>query len=179
MEPFEKLMKNMNLKILSLLIFSVLLFTGCASSFKNYNPDKKFSKQELQSDYTLLRNILEKKHPSLYWYTPKDSMDFYFDSLYHAIPDSMTELQFGWNIIAPLTQKVHCGHTSFGMSKNWGRYIQNKTIPSIPIYVKVWGDTMIVSSNLNKKDSAGNISEIHCTHIAESKSGNEGIQIFC
>ena len=146
-------MKNMNLKILSFIIFSALLFTGCASSFKNYNPDKKFSKQELQSDYTLLRNILEQKHPSLYWYTPKDSMDFYFDSLYHAIPDSMTELQFGWNIIAPLTQTIHCGHTSFGMSKNWGRYIQNKTIPSIPIYVKVWGDTMIVTANLNKKDS--------------------------
>lgn len=134
-------------------IMAALLVQGCTSSFKNYNPDKKFSKKELQSDYTLLRNILEEKHPSLYWYTSKDSMDFYLDSLYRAIPDSMTELQFGWNILAPLTQKIHCGHTSFGMSKNWSRFVRNKTIPSFPVYVKVWGDTMVVMGNLNKKDS--------------------------
>ncbi len=133
--------------------FLVFLLSSCSASLKNYNPDKKFSQQELQSDYTLLRNILEKKHPSLYWYTSKDSMDFYFDSLYHAIPDSMTELQFGWNILAPLTQKIHCGHTSFGMSKKWNKFMQGRTIPSFPLFVKVWKDTMIVTFNLNKKDS--------------------------
>ena len=137
---------------LSPIIF-VLLLSSCASSFKNYQPDKKFSKKELQSDYTLLRNILEEKHPSLYWYTSRDSMNFYFDSLYAAIPDSMTELQFGWKILAPLTQKIHCGHTSFGMSDNWARYLRKRYIPSFPLYVKVWGDTMIVTGNLNKKDT--------------------------
>jgi hypothetical protein len=131
----------------------VLFLSSCASSFKSYQPDKKFSKKELQSDYTLLRNILEAKHPSLYWYTSRDSMDFYFDSLYKAIPDSVTELQFGWNILAPLTQKIHCGHTSFGMSDNWARYLRKRYIPSFPLYVKVWGDTMVVTGNLNKKDS--------------------------
>lgn len=143
----------MNCKVLFPLAGFIILFSSCASSFKNYNPDKKFPKQELQGDYTLLRNILEQKHPSLYWYTSKDSMDFYFDSLYHAIPDSMTELQFGWNILAPLTQKIHCGHTSFGMSKNWGEYIKDKIIPSFPLFIKIWGDTMVVTGNLNKKDS--------------------------
>lgn len=141
----------MNLKTFFSSIFIAVLLGSCASSFKSYNPDKKFSKKELQSDYSLLRNILEEKHPSLYWYTTKDSMDFYFDSLYAAIPDSMTELQFGWNILAPLTQKIHCGHTSFAMSNNWGKYLRNRTIPSFPLYVKVWGDTMAVTANLNWK----------------------------
>ncbi len=139
-------------QLLPFIVF-ISLLSGCATSFKNYNPDKKFSRQELQSDYTLLRNILEKKHPSLYWYTAKDSMDFCFDSLYRAIPDSMTELQFGWNILAPLTQKIHCGHTSFAMSKNWGRYLKDKRIPAFPLLLKVWGDTMIVTGNLSKNDS--------------------------
>lgn len=143
----------MRLKTFLHLTMIIVLLGSCASGFKNYNPDKKFSTSELRSDYTTLRNILEKKHPSLYWYTPKDSMDFYFDSLYHAIPDSMTELQFGWQILAPLAQKIHCGHTSFGMSKNWNRYIKNRIIPSFPLYVKVWGDTMIVTGSLSKKDS--------------------------
>lgn len=141
----------MTVKNFFLLLF-IWLLAGCAAS-KNYNPDKKYSRRELQEDYTLLRNVLEQKHPSLYWYTPKDSMNFYFDSLYHNIPDSMTELQFGWKILAPLTQKIHCGHTTFGMSKNWGKYIRNKVIPSFPLFVKVWGDTMLVTGNLGRKDS--------------------------
>lgn len=80
-------------------------------------------------------------------------MNFYFDSLYQAIPDSMTELQFGWRILAPLTQKVRCGHTSFGMSKNWYRFTRNKRIPSFPLFLKIWDDSMMVVGNLNQKDS--------------------------
>jgi hypothetical protein len=132
-----------------LFIFPFLF--SCSAS-RNYNPNKKYSKQQLQQDYTLLRNILEKKHPSLYWYTPKDSMDYYFDAGYNAIRDSMTELQFGWQIIAPLTSVIHCGHTSFNMSKGWNHFIKNKIIPSFPLYVKVWNDTMMVTGSLNKKN---------------------------
>ena len=133
------------------LIFSVML-ANCSLS-KNYSADNKFPKEKLQEDYTLLRNILEKKHPSLYWYTSKDSMDYYFDEGYKNISDSMTELQFGWKILAPLTNKIHCGHTSFSMSKGWNKFIRNKRIPSFPLYLKIWKDTMLVTANLNRKDS--------------------------
>lgn len=125
---------------------------GCSVS-KNYKADKKYPKEILQEDYTLLRNILEKKHPSLYWYTSKDSMDYYFDKGYQSISDSMTELQFGWKVLAPLTNKIHCGHTSFSMSKGWDRFIKNKRIPSFPLYLKIWKDTMIVTTNTNRRDS--------------------------
>ena len=136
-------------------LFLLLCCIGLMNCYvsKNYNPDKKYSKEKLQEDYTLLRNILEKKHPSLYWYTTKDSMDEYFDEGYRNIRDSMTELQFGWKILAPLTSRIHCGHTSFGMSKGWDRFIRNKRIPSFPLYLKIWKDTMVVTANLNKKDS--------------------------
>jgi hypothetical protein len=133
-----------------LLFFLPFLFSCSAS--RNYNPNKKYPKKELQEDYTLLRNILEQKHPSLYWYTSKDSMDYYFDAGYNAIQDSMTELQFGWKIIAPLTSVIHCGHTSFNMSKRWNHFIKNKIIPSFPLYLKVWKDTMMVIGNLNRKN---------------------------
>ena len=136
-------------------LFIVIFFCSCSVS-KNYNPDKKYSKEELQQDYSLLRNILEKKHPSLYWYTPKDSMDYFFKEGYKAIEDSMTELQFGWKILAPLTSTIHCGHTSFSMSKGWNKFIRHKSIPSFPLYLKIWNDTMVVSYNLNKNDSVIN-----------------------
>lgn len=133
-------------------LFIITFFCSCSVS-KNYNPDKKYSKEELQHDYTLLRSILEKKHPSLYWYTPKDSMDYFFNEGYKAIKDSMTELQFGWKILAPLTSVVHCGHTSFSMSKGWNKFIRSKQIPSFPLFLKIWNDTMVVIYNLNKNDS--------------------------
>lgn len=133
-------------------LFLLPLFFSCSVS-RNYDPNKKYSKAELQQDYSLLRNILEKKHPSLYWYTSKDSMNYYFNEGYHAIQDSMTELQFGWKILAPITATIHCGHTSFTMSKGWNHFIKNKIIPSFPLYLKVWKDTMMVVADLNDKDS--------------------------
>jgi len=135
------------------ILFFCTIFFSCASSYKTYKADKKFAREPLQQDFTLLRNILEQNHPALYWYTPKKEMDFYFDSLYNTIADSMTEQQYGWQVIAALTQKIHCGHTTFSMSKNWNRFMKNKRVPSFPLFVKTWSDTMVVTGNLNKKDS--------------------------
>jgi hypothetical protein len=135
------------------IVFICTTLFSCASSYKTYKADKKFASQPLQQDFILLRNILEQNHPSLYWYTPKEKMDFYFDSLYNTIADSMTEQQYGWQIIAPLTQKIHCGHTTFSMSKNWNRFMINKRVPSFPLLVKTWDDTMVITANLNKDDS--------------------------
>ncbi len=131
----------------------VLCLYSCASTKNNYNPNKKYAPQQLQQDYTLLRNILEAKHPSLYWYSPKDSMDMYFDKYYSSITDSMTEQQFGWQVIAPLTNKIHCGHTSFGRSKAYNKWSVNKKFPSFPLFLKSWNDTLAVVTNLNRKDS--------------------------
>jgi hypothetical protein len=130
-----------------------LLFLFSCSASRNYNPNKKFPPQELRQDYTLLRNILEEKHPSLYWYTSKERMNNIFDLGYKAIEDSMTELQFGWKILAPLTAAIHCGHTSFKMSRQWNQFIKNRNIPSFPLWLKVWKDSMMVVENRNEKDS--------------------------
>lgn len=143
----------MNIRSFFIPVIIHLLFSGCSVSLKNYNPNHKYPKAALQQDYTLLRNILEAKHPALYWYTSKDSMNYYFDSLYTRIGDSMTEQQFGWKILAPLTEKIHCGHTSFGMSKKWNKFIRDKRVPSFPLFMKVWADTMVVTGNLDRKDS--------------------------
>ena len=140
-------------KILTAFVFIVCCtLISCAVS-KNYSPAKKFPQQALREDFQLLKNILEQKHPSLYWYTPKDSMDFYFEKYYRSIPDSMTEQQFAWHILAPMVDKIHCGHTSVGSSKAYRKWVSGKQLPSFPLYFKVWNDTMAVSANLNRTDS--------------------------
>ncbi len=140
-------------------IFAVIFFTlsfflfSCTASRKNYSPSKKYDQHSLQQDYLLLKAILEKKHPSLYWYTPKDSMDMYFAKYYNAIQDSMTEQQFAWHVLAPLVDKIRCGHTSVSMSKDYTKWAKGKTIPSFPLYMKIWNDSMFTLVNLNKNDS--------------------------
>ncbi|HRD57920.1 MAG TPA: S41 family peptidase [Ferruginibacter sp.] len=139
-------------KLFIVLLLSVLLLASCVST-KNYSPNNKFSSRALQKDFSLLRNILEAKHPSLYWYTSKDSMDYYFNQYYTSIKDSMTEQQFIWKILAPTIDKIHCGHTSIGSSKAYVKWIRGKQLPSFPLYFKVWNDSLAVTGNLNRKDS--------------------------
>ena len=136
------------------LIFILLnaAFFSCSVS-KPYDPSKKISQQSLQKDYLILKNILEEKHPSLYWYTAKDSMDYFFYKYYTTIVDSMNEQQFVWEVLSPLLDKIHCGHTSVSMSKAYSKWVENKRFPSFPLFVKVWNDTMAVTGNLNRKDS--------------------------
>ena len=47
-------------------------------SNKGFSPDRKYSPEELQKDYRVFRGTLEAWHPSLYWYTTRDSMNYYF-----------------------------------------------------------------------------------------------------
>jgi peptidase S41-like protein len=139
----------MQKRILFALLISLFFFAACSVS--KYDPDKKYAPQQLREDYSLLRKILEKKHPSLYWYTPKDSMDHYFDSSYRSITDSMTDAEFGWKVLSPMTHQIRCGHTSFEMSKH--KFVKRKARSFFPLQLKVWGDTMVVMSDLNRKDS--------------------------
>lgn len=146
-------------KIESRLIYGLILWllaataSSCAVSSKSGDPARKFPAEALREDYRLLREIMEKHHPSLYWYTPKDSMDLFFDTYYNAITDSMTRQQFGFKILAPVTTKVHCGHTSFNYPPAYNRRIKEYGAPSFPLFMKIWPDTMVVTANLNKKDS--------------------------
>ena len=56
-----------------------LFFTACVSTKQsNYTFNHKKSAADLKADVVLLKKILEANHPSLYWYTPKDSVDIAF-----------------------------------------------------------------------------------------------------
>ncbi len=117
------------------------------------NPGKKFPAEALRNDYNLMREILERFHPALYWYTSKDSMDYFFDKYFHSIKDSMTRQEFGFSVLAPVTTKIHCGHTSFNFPRGYSKRQQDHLQASFPFFMKIWPDTMVVTFNLNKKDS--------------------------
>src|SRR5690349_12945449 len=125
---------------------------GCAASRQTFDPQHKYSKKQLEQDYRVFRGVLEESHPSLYWFTSRDSMDYFFDDGFRHITDSMTEMQFR-NVLSYVVSKVHCGHTAVKYSKRYGKYLDTAKIKMFPLSFKVWSDSMAVTANINRKDS--------------------------
>jgi len=130
----------------------LLLLSSCVASKSKYNPAKKFSPEQLQKDYELFRNILEESHPSLYWYTPKDSVDYYFKVGESKLSDSLPEYKFR-NVLSYVMAQLHCGHTSVRASKRAIAYSERTRALMFPLNIKAWKDTVVITSNLSKKDS--------------------------
>jgi hypothetical protein len=142
----------MNRIYYSFLLLSALFFFSCKTTEKGFRADRKYAPEELQKDYTIFRHLLESWHPSLYWYTSRDSMSAYFDEGYATIRDSMTEPQFR-TLLSYVIAKVDCGHTSVRASKSYAHYLDTARLRQFPLILKFWDDTMVVSSNLNRRDT--------------------------
>jgi hypothetical protein len=136
----------------SVALFILLFLSSCAISKNSYNPNKKFSPEQLQKDYELFRNILEESHPSLYWYTPKDSVDYYFEVGASRLKDSLPEYKFR-NVLSYVLAKIRCGHTSVRASKAATKYSDRVRSWMFPLSVKAWKDTVVITSNLSRRDT--------------------------
>lgn len=135
-----------------ILFFITICCISCSSQ-KTYNPNKKFSPRQLQSDFNLYRTILEKRHPSLYWYTPKAVMDAAFEEGSKQLKDSLTETEFR-KVLARITTRIECGHTSVRGSQAYEKYMDPlKNKPRFPLYLKIWNDTAVIVYNRDKKDT--------------------------
>ncbi len=133
--------------------FICAAITGCGIGKSGFSPAKKYPVEKLTRDYSLYQKILEESHPGLYWYTSKDSMDYYFNWGREQIRDSMTEPNFR-KILTYVTAKINCGHTSVRASKAWSKYLDTVGIWRVfPLSFKLWPDTMVVTGNLHRNDS--------------------------
>ncbi len=136
-----------------LILFCVGSLASCAINRSSFSPAKKYSPEELQKDYSIFQQILEEAHPGLYWYQGKDSMDYYFKSGREQLNDSLTETGFR-KVLAHVTARINCGHTSIRASKNYSRYIDTVRMSRVfPLSLKIWNDTAVVAANLNRNDS--------------------------
>jgi hypothetical protein len=135
----------------TLILILLVLASSCAVS-KNFNPAAKYPPEQLQEDYRIFRGTLETDHPGLYWYTPRDSMDRYFDRGAGFLQDSLTEKDFR-KVLSFVVSKINCGHTSVIPSKKWYRAIDTLRARPFPLSLKLWPDTALITANLNRKDS--------------------------
>lgn len=101
----------MKIKLSLLIAVSVFLFS--CGSVKKYNEQisKLHTPQELKEDVDRVYSQLQKYHPRLYQYTPKEQMDFKFDSLKASIKTPMSSRDF-YEKLAPVVANVRQGHVS-------------------------------------------------------------------
>lgn len=135
------------------LIVMLWVLEGCGVSRSSFSPNKRFLLSQVQKDYAVYQTLLEEHHPSLYWYTSKDSMDQYFQWGQQHLKDSMTEPEFR-KVLAYVTAKINCGHTTVRSSKAWSRYSDTVRLAKMfPLSMKIWDDAMVVTTNLNRRDT--------------------------
>jgi len=126
-----------------------------------HNATSQFSAAELQDDFTKLRAKLEHSHANLYLYTNKATLDHFFDSLYAAITQPMTSLEF-YSLIAPLSSVIKNGH-SYVLPSEDDRNYYNKHALFMPLHI-TW---------LNNKMYA----DMNCSTDTTVKAGSEILSI--
>ena len=141
------------LRYIGVIFFSIIfLLNSCVvSKLPQEIIAQKYAAVDLQQDVIILKQILEANHPGLYTYTPKNSMDLYFNSTLQSITDSLNEFQFK-NKLAWLVSHIRCGHTSVSHSKAYQNAVQKVKQPQFPLLIKAWNDSLVVINNLRKSD---------------------------
>ena len=135
-----------------ILVFCCLIFGVSVMAQKKLADAPKISPALLIKDLQTLQKVIEHNHPSTNWYTPKDSMDYYFSSALASVKDSMSAWAFK-NVVATYLANIKCGHTSVHFSPKLTKQYANYRFPQFPLQLKVWKDSAVVIGNLFTKDS--------------------------
>ena len=139
-------------------LLSIAFLSSCSVSKSSFSPSKKYSPEQLNKDYTIFRGALEESHPGVYWYTPKNEMDNYFDWGKSQLNDSLNEEDFR-KVLSYVISKINCGHTVTRSSKAFMKYRDTSNNKIFPLSLKIWpgtsptDDTATVAANLIRKDT--------------------------
>jgi hypothetical protein len=156
-------MRIANIKRCLIITALSCLFTFTAAkaqSFPNLDSSlHQFTIDELVSDFTYFRALLEKVHPSLYRYTTKDSMDHYFAGALSKLDHPMNQIQF-WQILqGDVIDKIKCGHTIINPSQSYADKYGKIKHPLLPFFIYIKDEHIFVRAYLGKKDSTINLDD--------------------
>jgi hypothetical protein len=92
--------------------------------------NKVLTPQEMQEDFSYLRNIFEETHPGLYRYTSKHIMQAKLDSVKSLLGIERSFYDF-YRILSHLISDIRCAHTHLVPTKNFNAFYNNqiKTFP--------------------------------------------------
>ena len=90
----------------------IILGAACLLAGFAAKAQRVFTPQELQADFTVIRQALEEAHPGLYRYCTREQMREHFGKVDQSLNKGMTELAF-FRRVNPLLAAVRDGHTKF------------------------------------------------------------------
>jgi len=121
--------KHRILSFISVVGLIFLLFQSTASQEtkdSEFDPEKKYSVEQLKQDFAIFRNALEDGHAGLYRYTPKQELDKQFDDISKNLGQPLTEIEF-YRLLVPLIASINDGHTGISLSSSSAKYAE--TLP--------------------------------------------------
>ena len=106
-------------------LLAAALNTAAAQSAK-----RLYTAAELKEDLALLQRALTERHPDLYGYAPKDTIEARFRYVADNIRDSMTLPQV-YELFTIATNRLGCGHTSLYLPPKFTKqsYKEDKQMP--------------------------------------------------
>ncbi len=141
------------MKICSILFFWIFSFTTHAQDFGEF---PRINKQQLLNDLELLYQGLDRYHSGMYWYTPKDSVDYAFHQVKEKINKDLNILEFH-KLIAPLVALSREDHTDIYLPSTTEERIESQAT-YLPFTVAFLGkELFLVKDGSNEKSFvAGN-----------------------
>ncbi len=97
------------MKLIWILLLAITCQVNAQSGFEAVF-DQTFSPNQLQEDFSIFRQGLEKFHPGLYRYTSKSAMDSMLTELKQGLEMEHSYQEFYWKISA-IVAKIKCQHT--------------------------------------------------------------------
>ena len=94
-------------------IFALALLLSSCGAVEKYNQQisKLHSPEELHEDINNTYKLLQNRHPDLYWYISKDSLDRNFSDLKKSITEPISSQDF-YIKLAPVIASIRQGHTN-------------------------------------------------------------------
>lgn len=135
---------------LSLTILITLIFSNSNSqtdSLATFDFNKKYTVEQQRCDLKILKEVLQKVHPGIYWYTTKEKFEKKYESIYKNIKSEKTEYQFLLDIL-PLLEEIHCSHTYWQLSEDFEKY-KTTYLKRFPINVKIIDKKIYVKDNFS------------------------------
>lgn len=117
----------------------------------NLDYHNKIAPDYLQSDYQILKLMLEEANPNLYRYRSQKEMDSFFDTQICALSDSAYYLEF-IRSLARTFNFMACGHSGWSHRNSYFPY-RDTSLKLLPLDLIIEGDQYFIKENYSRNSA--------------------------
>ncbi|MDB5146270.1 MAG: hypothetical protein JWQ57_290 [Mucilaginibacter sp.] len=131
-----------------LILFAALL---SLSTFCYGQETKQLTVAQMNSDFDFLTALLQRAHPSLYRYTPKDTLDKYAGVTRTKFNHPMTDVQF-WFFVQHFVAAIRSGHTRVEPDDDFLKQYDQGPHEVLPFHIYIIGNRIFIKDYIGIRD---------------------------